>query len=262
MADVQIDNGNYTRIANESLIAVASFEFNAAQLSIIMILWRQTYGWKCSKETKLSTSFIAKATGFSNKQIQRALTDLIKSNVVKVISEQHDVTPRVLGYNKNYDTWVKEKRGVTKKTPPIKETPPLLGNPTPPLNVPPTPPLLGNQRKKVLNKVLKKDEPDNFSEKVWSSYPKKEGTKSKVLLTIKKLAKKYGEDHIERMVSRYVEKIRVNNTGKQFILMASTFFNGRCEDYSDENYNDNDNQQGPNGVEDSGPIRCKREEFM
>ena len=52
--------------------------------------------------------------------------------------------------------------------------------------------------------------------------------------------KKYGysvQAQIERII-RYAEECRKENKEKRFILMGSTFINGRYKDYTDENYNE------------------------
>ncbi len=71
-------------------------------------------------------------------------------------------------------------------------------------------------------------------ERLWKLYPRKQGkfTESKVMKVIKEI----GEDHLERCIIRYAEECRKENKDKQYILMGTTFINGRYKDYTDENY--------------------------
>ncbi len=68
---------------------------------------------------------------------------------------------------------------------------------------------------------------------VWIDYPKKAG-KSIAYKKIPGLLKKYGKEQLIRAVTRYAKEAKGKDT--QYILNGSTFFNGRYEDYLDENY--------------------------
>lgn len=103
MRGPQLEDG-YTRIANEILEAIARFTINATQFRILMVIWRYTYGFN-RKSSELSQSFIAEATGLHKKQVQRELNELIKMNIIKVEKEASFSSPRVLKFNKYYQSW-------------------------------------------------------------------------------------------------------------------------------------------------------------
>lgn len=103
MRGPQLEDG-YTRIANEILEAIARFPINATQFRILMVIWRYTYGFN-RKSSELSQSFIAEATGLHKKQVQRELNALIKMNIIKVEKEANFSSPRVLKFNKYYQSW-------------------------------------------------------------------------------------------------------------------------------------------------------------
>ena len=71
---------------------------------------------------------------------------------------------------------------------------------------------------------------------LWSMYPKKVG-KQKAYKKIPKLLKEYSFEELKRCVERYSKEASTKD--KQFILQGDTFFNGRFEDYLDENYTTN-----------------------
>jgi len=103
MASPQKENG-YTPVAHELLEQTAKFHLNGTQYSIILIIWRFTYGFsRCEHE--LSINFIAKATGKSTRAIKKELKLLIDRNIVLVAKKYTKAGSRVLKFNKNYDTW-------------------------------------------------------------------------------------------------------------------------------------------------------------
>ena len=83
----------------------------------------------------------------------------------------------------------------------------------------------------INNKATDKNE---VVERLWKLYPRKQGkfTEAKVMKVIKEI----GEEHLERCIIRYAEECRRENKDKQYILMGTTFINGRYKDYTDENY--------------------------
>lgn len=104
MADVQIDNGEFTRIANVLLEQAAKARLNGTQYSIILTVWRFTYGFRRC-EHDISITFIAKATGISTRAIRKELKILIDRNILIVMRESTKSESRVLKFNKDYDKW-------------------------------------------------------------------------------------------------------------------------------------------------------------
>lgn len=72
---------------------------------------------------------------------------------------------------------------------------------------------------------------ENFFESVWQLYPRKEG-KSGVTKKAKEEIEKVGYERIAKAIKKY--SAMVEGKDKQYILMGSTFFNGRYRDYLDE----------------------------
>jgi phage replication O-like protein O len=104
MANVQIDNGEFTRIANILLEQAAKIRLNGTQYSIILTVWRFTYGFqRC--EHDLSVSFIANATGISTRGIKKEIKILIDKNILLVTRESTKANSRKLKFNKDYDSW-------------------------------------------------------------------------------------------------------------------------------------------------------------
>ena len=104
MADVQIDSGEFTRIANVLLEKSAQLHLNGTQYSIILTVWRFTYGFQ-RKEHDLSITFISNATGISGRAIKKELKSLIDRNILLVTKESTKAASRILKFNKDYESW-------------------------------------------------------------------------------------------------------------------------------------------------------------
>ena len=92
---------------------------------------------------------------------------------------------------------------------------------------------------------------DDFFEKSWKQYPKKQG-KGQISKTKKK--KLYNEVGLEQML-RCIERYKETIQGKdfQYVMHGSTFFNSGYVDYLDENYQSVDEpKQVDNGYEEIG----------
>lgn len=71
--------------------------------------------------------------------------------------------------------------------------------------------------------------PDWFEE-VWRAYPRKEG-KNAISKEAFKALSEAGKETIISAIENYKRNLLENRTDKKYILMGSTFFNGRWEDY-------------------------------
>lgn len=113
MADVQLENG-YTRVANEILEEVVTRKFNATQLSVLMTVWRMTYGFN-RKDHEIAISFLMKATGFSKRNIQEAINSLLQNKVL-IETQPHSFNQtRKMAFNKNHDEWMIQSRSKDKQ---------------------------------------------------------------------------------------------------------------------------------------------------
>lgn len=108
MANPQKENG-FTPIANEILENIYSRKFTANQLTILLVVFRFTYGFQ-RKEHEFSLGFLSDATGIDRKGVKRALDDLLTKNVLIVTKPATFNEPRKLSFNKNYETWDIPKR--------------------------------------------------------------------------------------------------------------------------------------------------------
>jgi phage replication O-like protein O len=99
----QLENG-YTRISNEIIEKVAAADFNGTAYKIIMVIWRNTYGYN-RKSHKISEGFMSKSTGISKRYISKELNKLIDNNVITVYKESTYTEAKELGFNKNIDEW-------------------------------------------------------------------------------------------------------------------------------------------------------------
>lgn len=168
MASPQKEDG-YTPIANELLDQVCKLKLNGTQFSIILVVWRYTYGFS-RKQHELSETFISKATGIHKKQISRELNYLIKQNIITVSKEASFTNPRIIKFNKNYNRWLLNSLQATKTLPPNEsedgtgsELVPSPGNE----NV--------TQDKQILKQILKQDiysEIVNLFHEICVSYPR------------------------------------------------------------------------------------------
>lgn len=148
MANVQLEHG-FTKIANELLDAIQSFQFTQNQFKLLLALWRNTYGWN-RKQCEFSLNQIIRQTGLQRKRVIETLKSLEESNVIIEVKAPIGSSPKIVEFNKNYTTWAIKKyagmeissgHGDTPKEelPVVKTTPPTSGHSDTPLVVTPTP---------------------------------------------------------------------------------------------------------------------------
>lgn len=151
MAGPELKDG-YTQIANEIFEEVAKRKFNGTQHSILLIVWRYTYGFK-RKSHELSVTFLAEATQSDPKGIKRELNRLLERKVLKITQVAHGTRSRKIGFNKYYSQWLEGDN------PPPVDSKPSGGQLSPREGANP-PPVEGDNSppKKERNKNLKKEE--------------------------------------------------------------------------------------------------------
>ena len=103
MANPQKENG-YTTIANELVEVLSKSNFSGTQLRIVLFLMRYTYGFN-RKTAKLSNKFISEGTGIHSISVSREVKNLVEQNVLIEAEKPTFNSARVLGVNKNYDSW-------------------------------------------------------------------------------------------------------------------------------------------------------------
>lgn len=116
-SDLQVEDGNFTRIVNPLIEALVKFPFKGCELAICVWILRQTYGYQ-KKEDSISLTQFEKALQRTRPTIVRALKNLQLVNIVKLVkrgtSKKHGNTYTI---NKYSDTWglVKGVKLVKKK---------------------------------------------------------------------------------------------------------------------------------------------------
>jgi len=115
----QIEDG-YTKIANELLEAITSYDFSKRQLKVLLFIIRKTYGFN-KKTDQMSISQISKATGLEHSATVKTISELIS---IGVVSKQHGQYAQVIGINKQYDSWgvVSKQHPSVNSTPSVKTT--------------------------------------------------------------------------------------------------------------------------------------------
>lgn len=103
MADVQLEHG-HTRIAHPILEALALAPFNAAQLKVLMVVIRETYGWQ-RKDAPISLGAFTAATGSHKSTVQRALESLVSEGVVVVVAPATFTAPATYRLEKDPRRW-------------------------------------------------------------------------------------------------------------------------------------------------------------
>lgn len=98
---------------------------------------------------------------------------------------------------------------------------------------------MANDSKGKESKVNKsKDIYSANSEFLWSLYPEKKGKQTSIK-KLPALIKEHGKEQMERTIQRYMDEVenkRKNGFPELNYVNGSTFFNGRYEDYLDDNY--------------------------
>jgi phage replication O-like protein O len=122
MAKPELENG-FTRIANEILEAIGKTKLNGHEFRILIILFRQTYGYG-KKNDKISAAQWEEFTGINRRKIWEAIDGLKKKNII-IIDNNHNTN--IYSFQKNYEEWISDKHVpktslVTKTAPAEKGT--------------------------------------------------------------------------------------------------------------------------------------------
>ncbi|MEN1985224.1 replication protein [Paenibacillus hubeiensis] len=95
----------YTQVANEIIEEVARHKFNGTQLRILLIVWRQTYGWH-RKSAELSATYLATALQSDLRGVKKELNHLLDIKVLTVHRPAQGKHGRYIGFNKYTDQWL------------------------------------------------------------------------------------------------------------------------------------------------------------
>lgn len=116
-ADLQLENGNYTRIVNRVIEELVKTPLLGAELAICLFIIRKTYGFN-KKEDEISITQFEKGTGRSRPTIVKALKNLQLVNIVKLVKIGNSIKrSNCWAFNKYYDTWkLVNRRKLVKKS--------------------------------------------------------------------------------------------------------------------------------------------------
>lgn len=121
--NLQIENGNYTRIANKILDELVKVTLLGAELAICLFVIRKTYGYS-KTEDQISLSQFEEGVKRSRPTITKALKNLQLVNILKLVKVGYSKKAgSVWKFNKYFNTWklVKTSELVKDRTSTSKE---------------------------------------------------------------------------------------------------------------------------------------------
>lgn len=110
----------FTKVDNDILEEVSKRKFNATQLTVLLIVWRMTFGFN-REDHEMAVNYFVQMTGFTKRNIQEAIKSLIAGNVLQVTQQPSFTQSRKIAFNKNTDEWLFESRA---KLPQVKDSSP------------------------------------------------------------------------------------------------------------------------------------------
>lgn len=118
MDSPQLEDG-YTRIANEILEELAKTQLSGHEWRMVMVIWRQTYGW-VKKEDSIALSQFINRTEMPKARCKEALDSLCdRKIIIRGVPENRYSKPRIYKFNKHFHQWkrVPENRYTGKPVP-------------------------------------------------------------------------------------------------------------------------------------------------
>lgn len=101
-ADLQVENGNFTRIVNPLIEQLIQIPFRGCELAIAMFVIRKTYGYQKKKDS-ISLSQFCVGTKRSRQTVIVAIRNLELSNIL--VKTARPYATNTYEINKYYDTW-------------------------------------------------------------------------------------------------------------------------------------------------------------
>lgn len=121
--DLQLENGNYTRIVNRVIEELVKTPLLGAELAICLFVIRKTYGYN-KLQDQISITQFEIGVKRSRPTITKALKNLQLVNILQLVKVGDSKTSSsIWRFNKYYDTWklVKTPKLVKDRTPTSKE---------------------------------------------------------------------------------------------------------------------------------------------
>jgi phage replication O-like protein O len=102
--DLQVECGNYTRIANKIIDELAKAKLPGSELSVCLVVLRQTYGFN-KTEDELSLTQFQEKTGLSRPSVIKALKNLQARNILFRLDSDGRAGAYSWKFNKYNRTW-------------------------------------------------------------------------------------------------------------------------------------------------------------
>lgn len=102
MANPQLENG-YTRIANETLLALSKYGLPKREMQVLLVVFRYTYGYG-KKTAYIQHNIFKDETLMNSNSISKARKNLKDRNMLTV-AENGNGFGFTYRFNKNYHTW-------------------------------------------------------------------------------------------------------------------------------------------------------------
>ncbi len=121
--ELQVENGNYTRIVNRVIEELVKAPLLGAEVSVCLFVIRKTYGFN-KKEDEISLTQFEQALNRSRPTIVKALKNLQLVNILKLVKKGDSKKQSNLwAFNKYYSSWklVKPPKLVKDRTSTSKE---------------------------------------------------------------------------------------------------------------------------------------------
>lgn len=104
-ADIQIENGEYTRIHNTILEKLIAAKLSTSELKLVLFLLRKTYGWN-KKEDTLSYGQIAAAINIDRRNAISTVRSLAAKRVINIADAKLGRNGcQTYSFNKYFEQW-------------------------------------------------------------------------------------------------------------------------------------------------------------
>lgn len=126
MADIQIEDGKFTRIHNEILEHLVASNLNGTELAVVILIIRKTYGYNKLND-EISLSQFTNAIPVSKEAICNALSKLQLVKIIRLVKKGNSkICSNLWHFNKDFDTWqlVKKTKLVKFSRPTSQDSPP------------------------------------------------------------------------------------------------------------------------------------------
>jgi len=103
--ELQVENGNYTRIVNKVLEELVKTPLLGAELAICFFVIRKTYGF-CKVQDEISLTQFEDGVCRSRPTVVKALKNLQLVNILKLVKRgDSKISSNIWSFNKYYETW-------------------------------------------------------------------------------------------------------------------------------------------------------------